>query len=60
MLNYNYNITGKTASADLIAKDELSYMVWRKTLEKMRITKPAIMENMDRILTLNMVGKLAR
>ena len=52
-------ITGKTASADVVVKERLSYMIWdRETLDNLRKTKPAIMDKLDRILTLDMADKL--
>ena len=52
-------ITGKTASADVVVKEKLSYMIWdRETLDNLRKTKPAIMDKLDRILTLDMADKL--
>ena len=38
-------ITGKTASADMVVEEKLSYMIWdRETLDNLRKTKPAIMD----------------
>ena len=54
-------ITGKTASADVVVKERLSYMIWdRETLDNLRKTKPAIMDKLDRILTLDMADKLTK
>ena len=54
-------ITGKTASADVVVKEKLSYMIWdRETLDNLRKTKPAIMDKLDRILTLDMADKLTK
>ena len=54
-------ITGKTASADEVVKEKLSYMIWdRETLDNLRKTKPAIMDKLDRILTLDMADKLTK
>ena len=54
-------ITGKTASADVVIKERLSYMIWdRETLDNLRKTKPAIMDKLDRILTLDMADKLTK
>ena len=54
-------ITGKTASADVVVKERLSYMIWdRETLVNLRKTKPAIMDKLDRILTLDMADKLTK
>ena len=54
-------ITGKTASADVVVKEKLSYMIWdRETLDDLRKTKPAIMDKLDRILTLDMADKLTK
>ena len=54
-------ITGKTASADVVVKERLSYMIWdRETLDNLRETKPAIMDKLDRILTLDMADKLTK
>ena len=48
-------ITGKTASADVEVGEGLTYMTWdREILDNLRKTKPAIMEKLDRILTLDM------
>ena len=56
----NY-ITGKTASADVVVKEKLSYMIWdREILDNLRKTKPAIMDKLDRILTLDMTDKLIK
>ena len=54
-------ITGKTASADVVVKERLSYMIWdRETLDNLRKIKPAIMDKLDRILTLDMADKLTK
>ena len=54
-------ITGKTASADVVVEERLSYMIWdRETLDNLRNTKPAIMDKLDRILTLDMADKLTQ
>ncbi|MBC8256815.1 MAG: cyclic nucleotide-binding domain-containing protein [Candidatus Marinimicrobia bacterium] len=54
-------ITGKSASADVVVDKKLSYMVWnRQILDNLRKTKPAIMEKLDRILTLDMADKLTK
>ena len=54
-------ITGKIASADVVVKERLSYMIWdRETLDDLRKTKPAIMDKLDRILTLDMADKLTK
>ena len=54
-------ITGKPASADVIASEGLTYYVWdRKSLEELRKSKPPLMNKLDRILTLDMAGKLVR
>ena len=54
-------ITGKTASADVVVKEKLSYMIWdQETLDNLRKTKPAIMDKLDRILTLDMADKLTK
>jgi len=54
-------ITGKTASADVVVEERLSYMIWnRETLDNLRKTKPAIMDKLDRILTLDMANKLTK
>ena len=54
-------ITGKTASADVVVEERLSYMIWdRKTLDNLRKTKPAIMDKLNRILTLDMANKLTK
>ena len=52
-------ITGKTASADVEVGEGLTYMTWdREILDNLRKTKPAIMEKLDRILTLDIAEKL--
>ena len=44
-----------------IAQDELLFYTWnRDTLEKLRKSNPVIMGKLDRILTLDMAGKLTR
>jgi len=54
-------ITGKTASADVVVEERLSYMIWdRETLDNLRKTKPVIMDKLDRILTLDMADKLTK
>ena len=54
-------ITGKTASADVEVGEGLTYMTWdREILDNLRKTKPAIMEKLDRILTLDIAGKLTK
>ena len=54
-------VTGKPASADVVVKNGLSIMNWHTiTLDNLRETKPAIMEKLDRILTLDMADKLTR
>ena len=54
-------ITGKTASADVVVEERLSYMIWdRETLDNLRKTKLAIMDKLDRILTLDMADKLTK
>lgn len=54
-------ITGKPTSADVISNEGLTYYVWdRKTLNMLRKSKPAIMNKLDRIITLDMAGKLIR
>ena len=54
-------ITGRTASADVVVKERLSYMIWdRAKLDNLRKTKPAIMEKLDRILTLDIAEKLTK
>ena len=54
-------ITGKPASADVISKEGLTFFVWnRSVLNKLRKSKPDTMEKSDRILTLDMAGKLIR
>ena len=54
-------ITGKTTSADVVVEEKLSYMIWdRETLDNLRKTKPAIMDKLDRILTLDMADKLTK
>ena len=54
-------ITGKPTSADVISHEGLTYYVWdRNTLNMLRKTKPVIMNKLDRIITLDMAGKLIR
>ena len=54
-------ITGKPASADVMATDDLTYYVWDGTmLEGLRKSHPTMMNKLDRILTLDMAGKLVR
>ena len=54
-------ITGKPASANVVSKDDLTYYVWdRSILDKLRKSKPTTMNKLDRILTLDMAGKLTR
>ena len=54
-------ITGKTASADVEVGEGLTYMTWdREILDNLRKTKPAIMEKLDRILTLDIAEKLTK
>ena len=54
-------ITGKPASADVISKEGLTSFVWnRSVLNKLRKSKPDTMEKLDRILILDMAGKLIR
>ena len=54
-------ITGQPASADVVSLEDLTYYVWdRKTLAKLRKSKPNMMNKLDRILTLDMAGKLTR
>ena len=54
-------ITGNAATADVICNGELIYYVWKRSdLDKLRKNKPAIMNKLDRILTLDMAGKLTR
>ena len=46
---------------DVIAHDELLFYTWdRDTLEELRKSNPVIMGKLDRILTLDMAGKLTR
>ena len=52
-------ITGKPASADVLVSNDLTYYVWNgKILKDLRKTHPAMMNKLDRILTLDMAGKL--
>jgi len=54
-------ITGNPASADVVAQDDLLFYTWsRDTLNKLRKSNPATMGKLDRILTLDMAGKLTR
>ena len=54
-------ITGKPASADVMVTDDLTYYVWDgKILEGLRKSHPTMMNKLDRILTLDMAGKLVR
>ena len=54
-------ITGQPASADIAIQGELIFYTWdRNTLDKLRKSKPAIMNKLDRILTLDMAEKLIR
>ena len=54
-------IIGKLASADVISKERLTFFVWnRSVLNKLRKSKLDTMEKLDRILTLDMAGKLIR
>ena len=54
-------ITGKPASADVEVSEGFTYMTWdRGALDNLRKIKPAIMEKMDRILTLDMAEKLTK
>jgi len=54
-------ITGKPASADVMAVDDLTYYVWNgKILKDLRKAHPAMMNKLDCILTLDMAGKLVR
>ena len=54
-------ITGKPTSADVIIKEGATFYVWnRKSLEILRKSKPEIMSKLDRIITLDMAGKLIR
>ena len=54
-------ITGKPASADVIVQDGLIFYTWdRDTLDLLRKSKPATMGKLDRILTIDMAGKLTR
>ena len=54
-------ITGKPASADVEVGERLTYMTWdSEALDNLRKTKPAIMEKLDRILTLAMAEKLTK
>jgi nitrogenase subunit NifH len=54
-------ITGKPASADVVLEEDLTYYVWdRSILDKLRKSKPTTMNKLDRILTLDMAGKLTR
>ena len=54
-------ITGQPASADIAIQGELIFYTWdRNTLDKLRKSKPAIMNKLDRILTLDMAEKLIK
>ena len=54
-------ITGKTASADVEVGEGLTYMTWnREILDNLRKTKPAIMEKLDSILTLDIAEKITK
>ena len=54
-------ITGKPASADVISEEELTFYIWnRSVLYTLRKSKPNTMGKLDRILTLDMAGKLIR
>ena len=54
-------ITGNPASADVVAQGELLFYTWdRGTLNKLRKSNPATMGKLDRILTLDMAGKLTK
>ena len=54
-------ITGNPASADVIAQEELLFYTWpRDILNKLRKSNPGTMGKLDRILTLDMAGKLTR
>ena len=54
-------ITGKPTSANVVSSENLTYYLWdRKTLDKLRKSKPIMMNKLDRILTLDMAGKLTR
>lgn len=54
-------ITNNPVSADVMVNDELLFYTWsRDTLEKLRKSSPIIMAKLDRILTLDMAGKLTR
>ena len=54
-------ITGNPTSADVIAKGELLFYNWnRKRLNKLRKSNPITMAKLDRILTLDMAGKLTK
>ena len=54
-------ITGKPASANVVSSKKMTYYLWdRKTLDKLRKSKPIMMNKLDRILTLDMAGKLTR
>lgn len=54
-------ITGNPASADVVAQGELLFYTWnRDTLNKLRKSNPTTMGKLDRILTLDMAGKLTK
>ena len=54
-------ITGNATSADVVAKGELLFYNWnREKLNKLRKSSPLTMSKLDRILTLDMAGKLTR
>ena len=54
-------ITSKPTSADIEVKGELLFYNWnRDTLKKLRKSNPITMAKLDRILTLDMAGKLIR
>ena len=54
-------ITGNPVSADIVINDELLFYTWdRNALNKLRKTNPITMSKLDRILTLDMAGKLTK
>lgn len=54
-------ITGNPTSADVVAKGDLLFYNWnRDKLNKLRRSNPITMNKLDRILTLDMAGKLSR
>ena len=54
-------ITGNPVSAEVIPQKDLLFYTWsRDSLEKLRKSKPVIMGKLDRILTLDMAGKLTK